>query len=127
MILALFLMAAAADPRCSSVKTDDLIACAAAEHRRADVALNAAYQQALRELRSQDADTAGGRAANGGLSYSQSLIASERAWIAYRDAQCRVENYGSWDGRELPIYQLGCLTASTEARTKELKELVAPR
>ena len=126
MILAL-LLAAAADPRCSSVKTGDLIACAEAERRGADAALNVAYQAALRAIRAQDGETAPARQANGGLSYSQSLVASEQTWIAYRDAQCRIENYGSWDGHELPIYQRACLTKLTEARTRQLKQLVAPQ
>ncbi len=110
------------DPRCDSVVTVDLIACAKAEYDRADAALNAQWKSALAQTKGSDAGSGEDRAANGGLSYGQSLLAAQRAWLAYRDAECALQVYGNAGGHELPIYRLGCLTELTEQRTKQLHD-----
>ena len=105
------------------MQTSDLIACADADLSAADGALNAQWKEAQAKASAQDKDMdAAAQAGNGGISFSQSLLASERAWIAYRDAQCRFETYRNFGGRELPIYQAGCRANLTKQRTQELKE-----
>lgn len=117
-------MPAADDPRCGSVQTGDLIACASDAYRSADAALNEQWRITLTKLKARDGDfDATARKANGNVSFSQALLTSQRAWIAYRDAQCSLQVYANVGGRELPIYRLGCLANLTKQRTETLKEL----
>lgn len=112
------------DPRCNSIGTNDLIECAASQLRKADAGLNRQWLKALAKTKSQDADLkAEYRAANGGLTYSQALIAAQRAWLTFRDAECRFSTYRSFQGREYRIYQMGCLASLTEQRVKQLTAL----
>ncbi len=111
------------DKRCDAVTTPDLVACAQGDEARADAALNAAWKIALGKAKDWEAGIdASGRAANGNATYSQALLTSQRAWLAYRDAQCRLEVYANAGGHELPIYRLGCLAELTRARTKQLQD-----
>lgn len=115
--------AAPHDPRCDSVKTADLIDCAQSDADRADAALNAAWKVALAKARGWEANIgAEARADNKGVTYSQALLASQRAWLGYRDAQCSLEIYANAGGRELPLFRLGCLSGLTRARTKQLQD-----
>ena len=121
-LIGLLLAAAPAhDPRCDSIKTDDLVACAQADFQRADAALNAQYRSALATIKGWQSSGADDAAANGGISYGQSLLVAQRAWLAYRDAECRFQIYGNAGGHELPIYRFGCLAELTRQRTKQLQ------
>ena len=123
LLLAASIAKMTSDPRCNSIGTNDLIECAASELRKADAELYRQWRKAVAKTKSQDANFgADDRAANGGLSFSQSLLASERAWFAYRDAQCRFSTYRNYKGREYRIYQLACLAFLTEQRVKQLTE-----
>ncbi len=126
MILLGLVLAAAAtghDPRCDSVQTSDLIACANAELAAADAELNAQWKRTQAKVAAdQKGMDATIKAGNGGLTYTQTLLASERAWLAYRDAQCRLSTYANFGGRELPIYRAGCRAKLTKQRVQELKD-----
>lgn len=51
------------------------------------------------------------------------LRTAQRAWIAFRDAQCRYEA-GVYEGGSMaPMVHSSCLTQLTEARTKDLNTL----
>ncbi|HMC91491.1 MAG TPA: lysozyme inhibitor LprI family protein [Allosphingosinicella sp.] len=126
-LLALVLAAASPshDPRCHSDQTNDLINCAGAELATADAALNAVWRKARTKAAAQDRDMeAATRAGNGGVTFLQSLLAAQRAWLAYRDAQCRFVTYRNFGGRELRIYQAGCRANLTQQRVKALKEFI---
>ena len=110
------------DKRCDSVTTPDLIACAQTDYDRADAALNAQWQASLVKVKQWQATGADDPKVNGGLSYTQSLLAAQRAWLAYRDSECKFQIYGNAGGHELPIYRLGCLSALTKQRTQQLKD-----
>ncbi len=56
--------------------------------------------------------------------YFNSLLASQRAWLKYRDAHCRVEGYAARGGSLEPLLVSTCKTSLTEARTQELRSLV---
>ena len=95
------------DSPCTGVGvTADLANCLAKARDSADVKLNAMYKRVRERLEAADA---------------QRLIATQRLWIQYRDANCSAERdlYGggtaSW-----PAY-LACLEAMTRARTRELE------
>ncbi|MFM5077672.1 lysozyme inhibitor LprI family protein, partial [Aeromonas caviae] len=51
------------------------------------------------------------------------LRTAQRAWITFRDAQCRYEA-GVYEGGSMaPMVHSSCLTQLTEARTKDLNTL----
>jgi uncharacterized protein YecT (DUF1311 family) len=95
------------------------------DHARADAALNTAYRAAMARMARSD----GYRApdATTGPGYRNALLASQRAWLAYRDAECVIEGYefrgGSAEGMALGQ----CRTRLTRERTRLLDTLQQPR
>ena len=55
--------------------------------------------------------------------YYETLLAGQRAWLQYRDAQCAVEGYWARGGSLEPLLVSSCLRSLTELRTEELREL----
>jgi len=52
------------------------------------------------------------------------LLASQRAWLAFRDAECRIESY-EWRGGSMQAYtENQCLTEVTKARTRQLRGML---
>lgn len=83
--------------------------CALQEYKQADAALNAAYQQLVTRLDKAQL----GR-----------LKGAQRAWITFRDAQCRYEA-GVYEGGSMaPLVHSSCLTQLTQQRTKDLNALL---
>lgn len=92
-------------PCAEVVVTVDLTNCLAKARDAADAKLNAVYKQLRGKLDAAD---------------GQRLVAAQRLWIQYRDANCSAERdlYGSGTAAS-PAY-LACLEAMTRVRTKEL-------
>lgn len=102
VVAALLLMAA--DP-CAGSTTREVEQCLAADLARADAELNRYYAAAVTRLTKERATTALAK-----------LRASERAWIAYRDAECDAV-YEWWSrGTIRGAMTLGCRTRITKAR-----------
>ena len=76
--------------------------CADAQYRLADRTLNATYGKLLAKL------SPPGRSA---------LQTAQRAWLAYRDAECAFETAGSADGSIHPFVLSQCLEGLTRAQT----------
>ena len=94
------------DSPCStSVTTVDLRSCFAKAKDAADAQLNAAYQEIRGRLDSAD---------------ELRLVAAQRFWIQYRDANCTAGRELYAGGTAAPVVYLACLEAMTRARTKEL-------
>lgn len=85
----------------------------------ANDALNAAYQQAEAFI-AEDQDTSAADKAT----WKNDLIAAERAWVAYRDANCKFELIGAeWhNGSGTTAAQQDCTLTMTTQRTSELNE-----
>jgi len=81
--------------------------CAAEEYRLEDAKLNKTYREILRLL----ADDGEGR---------KLLQISQRAWIAFRDAECAFANGPNKGGSIYPLVMGQCLTALTKARNEQL-------
>ncbi len=79
--------------------------CAGQDFTAADAKLNALYKMMMSKY----------DAANSAL-----LKSSERAWIAYRDAQCDFATNGTAGGTINPMMDTICRTDKTNARIKEL-------
>jgi uncharacterized protein YecT (DUF1311 family) len=49
------------------------------------------------------------------------LREAQRAWVSFRDAQCRLESFEARGGSMQPMLDSGCRAAVTRARTAELR------
>jgi uncharacterized protein YecT (DUF1311 family) len=56
--------------------------------------------------------------------YFNALLESQRAWLKYRDAQCRFEGYLVRGGTAEPLMVNGCQEQLTKKRTQDLKSLL---
>ena len=121
MLLALLLAADEAPLDCASPQTQVAMnECAVRDYVRADDAMNAQWRVTLNEMhrRDHDIDLPG---TSGELSYSAALLSAQRAWLAYRDAECRVQGYAAMGGSMRPMLVSLCLTQLTEQRTAQLR------
>lgn len=80
--------------------------CAARDFARADAALNAAYERIVARLGS-DPDTAG------------RLVAAQKAWIAFRDAECAFATGDHAGGSAAPMADAQCRARLTRARVRD--------
>jgi uncharacterized protein YecT (DUF1311 family) len=95
--------------------------CADREYAAADAALNDIYKQALAEIAKSD-----GEKPYDPKSWETALRASQRAWIAFRDADCKGLEPMQWSGGTGSTGAvLGCMTQLTQERIRVLKERFA--
>jgi len=80
----------------------------AEEFRKADQALNHTFREVEKRL----TDDAAGKAR---------LISAQRAWIAFRDAECTFQSSGDDGGSAAPMVVAACRTTLTADRTAQLK------
>ena len=89
----------------------------------ADAKLNEAYKKALDFVAKTE-----GEKPYDAKSWEEALRASQRAWVAYRDADCKGLVPMSWSGGTGTTAEvLGCMSAKTKARTQELLEMYEPK
>ncbi|MBS0269272.1 MAG: DUF1311 domain-containing protein [Proteobacteria bacterium] len=106
----------------NAASTVEMNFCADKDYQAADKALNAAYANAVEYIRTRGEqekpyDTA---------SFQEAMRNAQRAWVAYRDADCKdlvAQEWSGGSGTSSAI--LGCMTEKTIQRTKELKERYA--
>ncbi len=95
---------------CANAMTQlDMNICANKDYLAADRKLNAAY----RRLR--------GTLDSGG---AIKLRDAQRAWIVFRDKECRFESAQNEGGSIYPMVYAGCATGATDARTRALERLL---
>jgi uncharacterized protein YecT (DUF1311 family) len=103
-----------------------VMAQSASDYHAADAQLNAAYRTAMARMKQLDRGTNPADlppAERAGPSYSQALLNSQRAWLAYRDSNCRAFSYEYRGGSAQGLSNRVCLTRMTRARTTELRLL----
>ncbi len=111
LIACLLALAAAAPARaaCGPEATQmELNACAGAEFGAADAELNRLYKRITARLGADKAP----------------LVAAQRAWIAYRDAECAFVASSVAGGSIAPMIRAGCLADLTRARVEDFKKLL---
>jgi uncharacterized protein YecT (DUF1311 family) len=86
---------------CPGLTQVEMNECAAAESRRDDAELNRVYSKLVK---------------------SPELIAAERAWVAYRDAECAYEHAIEAGGSIASMEESMCRSNRTKERIKLLKE-----
>ena len=119
---ALVLLAAAALNCANPVTQVDMTMCAAEDFRQADAVMNRQWVLTMKEMK--DYDKSIDRSTDKRPLYSAQLLAAQRAWIAFRDAHCATEGMKMRGGSGEPMLVGSCKASLTEARTKQLKDLV---
>ncbi|WP_395775213.1 lysozyme inhibitor LprI family protein [Agrobacterium pusense] len=110
---------AAQEPNCKEPQTQaDMTICAGKDYEKADKELNIAYQK-LRKLlierdKSADAD---------GKGATDALVTAQRAWVAFRDANCAVAGFQARGGSMEPMLISSCLAEMSGKRAEELRQL----
>lgn len=100
-----------------AMSTADLNACADKQLARADDELNAIYAKIIKHI----TDNAGEKPYDE-KSWREALKNSQRAWIAFRDADCKGLVPMSWTGGSATSGEvLGCMIDVTNARAKDFQ------
>lgn len=102
----------------NAMAQSDLNICAQQDWQAADDALNAAWPKARAAMKAMDAELPD--TLKGG---EQALLEAQRAWITFRDAQCKAEGYPMRGGSAEPLLVFGCMTELTRQRTQALTRL----
>jgi len=93
---------------------------AAAEFGQADTAMTRQWTATYAGMKRRDAAD---RSRGGGFGYAAATLASQRAWLKFRDAQCVVEG-GEFAGGSLQgMAAVRCKTRLTGERTAQLRML----
>lgn len=127
--LAIALLLSAQDPEwnCENPQAQqEMNWCAAQDFERADAELNTVYRTAIERARAADREYAGvadgARGPNDGLPGEEATLReAQRAWVSFRDAQCRLQSFEARGGSMQPMLDAGCKAALTRARTAELR------
>jgi len=100
--------------------------CAAFEYKRADEHLNEVYRKATQYM-TDDLARAQQHGDQRQIKYEETAIArlkeAERAWLSYRDIQCKAAGQQYEGGSMSPMIYSQCLTTLTEHRTADLKSV----
>lgn len=97
--------------------------CAEQDWKKADAELNAAFGKALASARETYRST---RTMPGQQNMPDSEVLlrdAQRAWVAFRDANCKYQYQIYWGGTHAGLAYLGCMGDMTKARLKELRQL----
>lgn len=83
--------------------------CASQENKAADKELNAVYQQITARLKDNPES-------------KKLLVSAQKAWIGFRDAECKFSASGVDGGSVYPLILNNCIAGVTKLRTEALKQ-----
>jgi len=89
--------------------------CAGLDFEKADKELNAIWPKLKAQAEENDKDT-------GKREYTDALLASQRAWITFRNAECTWQGFEAHGGSMEPMIVNGCSARLTRERIKQLQE-----
>ena len=101
ILLAHSFLCGAAYAACPGETQMELNECAGMAYQKADKQLNQAYRK---------------------LQRTPDLVAAQRAWITFRDAECKYQASGFDGGSIQPMVYANCLQSLTEDRIKQLEQ-----
>ncbi|WP_081077255.1 lysozyme inhibitor LprI family protein [Burkholderia pseudomultivorans] len=93
---------------CDAQTNTGLADCAQENYRSADKTLNRSYSELLGTVTAAE---------------KQNLIATQRAWITYKEKYCNSAFDAATPGAEASVDKWSCLESVTEARTSEIRYL----
>ncbi len=111
-LAALIFAVQAAAAECADPTQRGLDACAGAARDKADAALNGVYKQIVARLKDDSGKT-------------KKLVEAEKAWIAFRDAECTFANSDTEGGTIHSMEVTLCEEKLTKARTQDLQGYLA--
>jgi uncharacterized protein YecT (DUF1311 family) len=97
--------------------TAEMAACAYDDYDAEDAKLNKVYAKYLKKMQSMDADMGNSE----GDTAVGRLKTAQRAWIAFRDAECPLESVDNMGGSIERILGPSCMAALTKERTAQLQ------
>jgi uncharacterized protein YecT (DUF1311 family) len=97
--------------------------CADQEWKKADAELNAAYAKALASARETYTSMRGEPGYQNMPDGEAMLRAAQRAWVTFRDANCKYQYQVYYGGTHAGLAYLICMGDMTKARLKELRQL----
>lgn len=103
-----------ADPCATQSNTMEINSCAQKKFDASDHELNQAYQRVLRQLPSDE------QTGQSGETTKKLLIAAQRKWMEFRDADCKAQEHLFQGGSIHTAVHLECLREHSEQRIKEL-------
>ncbi|MGY4398582.1 uncharacterized protein YecT (DUF1311 family) [Sphingomonas sp. UYAg733] len=116
------LLLAAATPNCADPQTQaDMTQCAGRAAQRADAEMTRQWNATYAFMKRRDAQDI---SRGGGFGYAPALLASQRAWLKFRDTQCVIEGGQFAGGSMQPMAQAQCKAGLAKARTAQLRGLV---
>ncbi len=83
--------------------------CAGQDFKAADKELNTVYQQITARLKNNPDG-------------KKLLVSAQRAWIGFRDAECKFSASGVAGGSVYPLIYSNCMTSMTKTRVESLKQ-----
>ena len=123
MILAAFFLMQGAAPDCDDPATQtEMNRCAVIAYQASDAELNDQWAVTAADMKQRDV----GAIDDGRPGYFDTLLASQRAWLAYRDAHCTAVGYYARGGTLESLLVSTCKTDLTEQRTRDLRDLITP-
>ncbi len=119
LLMAAIAHAQSESPDCANAQSNvEMTQCAWDAYERADRELNDVYQDALAKIEQTGADLPSGAEV-----WEEKFRAAQRAWIAFRDADCQELVQIEWYGGSGAGHAIAsCLTNLTAARTDDLRE-----
>ncbi|MCP1200408.1 lysozyme inhibitor LprI family protein [Notoacmeibacter sp. MSK16QG-6] len=117
-----------AEPNCADPQTQmEMTACAAQDYEAADDELNALWPDMIANTRSRDADMGSFFEERGLPTTEEILRAAQRAWIAYRDAECDYQAYDALGGTMQPMLGSECRARLTAERVSQWRQELSER
>lgn len=114
LVLALCALPAGAQTQAQMTRT------AEQSYKTADAAMTREWNATHSFMKNRDiAD----RSRGGGFGYTAALLASQRAWLKYRDAQCVIAGGEFAGGSMQAMARFGCLAGLSRERGKQLAAL----
>ncbi len=113
------------EPNCADPQTQaEMTACAGMDYEAADAELNALWPDLIAKAQSRDADMGDFFTDRGLSTTEETLRRAQRAWIAYRDAECEYRSYDALGGTMQPMIGSQCRADLTRARIKTLRSVL---
>lgn len=128
MIAALLLLAAAPAVDRDATDCDDdspqqmLNICAANAAQAADYEMNLAWKRVVAEMKRRDTQI--DRKTDREPGFFDTLLATQRAWLTYRDKQCLLASFEMRGGSGAAQIYGGCFHELTRARIAQLNALI---